>query len=101
MNGLDGVRFGDLHRLSKLEQPQELVAIADEVETAIVTWGNASGVTFDSLDNMLYTLWGMLHGLVSLNMAGRIFCTPAQIQQLRRDCLLTLMQGWKVRRSTR
>ncbi len=91
MNGLDGVQFCDRNRA---EAAPEFSAAGIEGVAALLNWGDATGLTFDHPEDMLSLLWGVLHGLISLYMGGRVQSTPEHMQAQLRQAVLTLLNGW-------
>ena len=96
MNGMDGISIN----ISKESKPVEMQAVAAEVMDAVAVWAKAYGVTFTDLHEPFYLLWGTLHGLVTLDMTGRITSHTAPndeiyLARLAQQGLQTFLRGWK------
>jgi AcrR family transcriptional regulator len=90
MNGLDGVSF----TFSQLaEKPPEIVAVIGEVLTAITAWSREAQVTLENPLDAFFAIWGTLHGLVSLDLAGLIKDEASHPRDLITHSIRTLLAG--------
>lgn len=94
MHGLDGVKFCEV---MDSEKAPEFSAPGVEVIEALTAWGQANRFSLEAPTTMLYVMWGALHGLVALQMGGRIQVSSGQMRELVQDTMRTLMRGWQYR----
>jgi AcrR family transcriptional regulator len=90
MHGLGGVPFGTA------EAPGEAKKIFEFVKDAVRAAREELGISSPVTDEMIEIVWAMLHGLVSLSMAGRI-PTKHWVEKtpLVDQAVQQLINGWR------
>ena len=91
MNGLDGVRFGDIR---KLDKPQVLEEVFIEVTDALQTWARANQAEHIDFKAAFNIFWATAHGLVSLHMAGRMVEGGMSVAELIERTTRDLLFAW-------
>ncbi len=92
MNGLDGVYFCDLSEDTTL---RAMAAAREIVKGAIATWGIWQNLRIEDLEIKLYLMWGTLHGLTALIMAGRLSDEAGDPRALIVTATENLLRGWE------
>jgi hypothetical protein len=91
MHGLGGVPFG--HPETPVEAKQTFALVRE----AIRQWAMSKGVEMPQLDAAVDARWGLVHGLITLTMAGRIAGGPARARQILQETTLDLLFAWSHR----
>jgi AcrR family transcriptional regulator len=97
MNGLDGVYFCDLSEETTLHA---MTAVRQLVMEAVAAWGTWRNLRFTDLETKLYLLWGTLHGLTALIMAGRVTTEAGTPPDLVKGAMQNLLRGWEAGEGT-
>jgi AcrR family transcriptional regulator len=91
MHGLAGGHIHDPHEANK---PPEVHDTVEEVLGAFVVWGKANNIRDLNYIDAFWTVYGTLHGLVSLYMAKRLPVDAAGGRRLMQTAVITLLDGW-------
>jgi AcrR family transcriptional regulator len=91
MNGLAG---GHIHDVDKANKPPEVHDTIEEVLSAFVAWGKTTDIRDLNYMDAFWTVYGTLHGIVSLYMAQRLPIDPAKGRRLMQVAVITLLDGW-------
>lgn len=90
MHGLDGITFDCLDFPSEAEQTFMLA------RGALEAWMRVSGAHIVDLDDAVDTIWGILHGLVSLHMNGLMDEDQQRTRLLMEQAVRLLLRAWRV-----
>lgn len=92
MHGQDGISFDCLDFPMEAEQAFLLARSTLEV------WARLNGVSIADLDGAVEVIWGVLHGLVSLSMNGRISEGQQRTRLLMEQTIYSLLRAWSVKK---
>lgn len=87
MHGLDGVPFGTANAPIEAQQCFQLARDALSATAA------EHGVEVTGLDGVIDSIWALLHGFVSLAMAGRIAGGPTRARTIMLQSVVRLVMG--------
>ena len=68
--------------------------VGDSMESTLKDWAAAEGVTLTDLPSAVDMIWGLLHGLVSVEMLGRISGGQERVKQLAAQGTAALLASW-------
>lgn len=88
MHSLGGVTFG--HPDTPVEAKQTFALMREAVQQ----WAQDKGVDMPRLNDVVDARWGLVHGLVSLTMAGRIAGGPTRAKQILLQTTRDLLFAW-------
>jgi AcrR family transcriptional regulator len=88
MHSLGGVTFG------RPETPVEAKQSFALVREAVQQWAQDKEVDMPLLDDAVDARWGLVHGLVTLAMTGRIAGGPARARQILQKTTRDLLFAW-------
>jgi AcrR family transcriptional regulator len=94
MHNLRGVVFGQPD--APLEARQTFAFMRENV----IDWAQATGTDLPQPDDTVDALWGVVHGLISLAMDGRIAQGPARAKQILLRTVRDLLFAWKQQAGT-
>ena len=89
MHGLKGVTFGQPD--APLEARQTFALMRESLQN----WAQATGTDFPRPNDAVDALWGVVHGLVSLAMDGRIAQGTARAKQIMLHTVRDLLFAWR------
>ena len=72
----------------------EATRVSDIVEDCLKEWAAAQGVTLADPVGAMEITWGLLHGLVSVEMLGRIGGGQARVERLAAQGSAALLAAW-------
>ena len=91
MHGLAGISFG---RYGHPETPVEIRQSFGLAREAIQQWTEAMGVERADLTDLVEARRGIIHGLITLAMAGRIAGGPERVKYLLQETMKDLLFAW-------
>ncbi len=91
MHGLGGIPFG--HPETPVEAKQTFALVREAVQQ----WAEDKGVDMLRLDDAVDVRWSLVHGLITLAMAGRIAGGPDRARQILREATRDLLFAWSHR----
>ena len=94
MHGLAGISFG---RYGHPETPVEIRLSFSLAREAIQQWTEVMGVERADLTDLVEARRGIIHGLITLALAGRIAGGPERVKYLLRETMKDLLFAWSHR----
>lgn len=91
MHGLQGVAFG--HPETPVEAKKSFALEREALEQ----WAVSKGVDLPSPNDLVDALWGLVHGLVTLAIEGRIAGGPDRAKQILQEATRDLLFAWSHR----
>ncbi|MCA9911067.1 MAG: WHG domain-containing protein, partial [Anaerolineae bacterium] len=94
MYGLGGIHI----EKEEAQKPPEVQAVIAEVLDALAVWAQAEDVTLPDVTDAFQVLWGMIHGLVTLGMSGRLVESKGErdhTHTLLQQGLAAILNGWR------
>ncbi|MBV8137491.1 MAG: TetR/AcrR family transcriptional regulator [Deltaproteobacteria bacterium] len=89
MHGLDGVPFGTP------AAPAEAREAFSILRLAIESWAREQDLKAHSSNDWTETVWALIHGFISLEMAHRLPGGTARVKPLMLKALGSLLSGWE------
>jgi len=89
MHGLGGVSF------SHADTPADARTIFALMRETLQSWMQAEGVAIAEPDAAIDAIWGLVHGLISLTMMGRIARGEQRAKQIMEQTILDLLHAWQ------
>jgi AcrR family transcriptional regulator len=89
MHGLGGVSF------SHADTPAEARAIFALMRESLRAWMQAEGVAIEEPDAAIDAIWGLVLGLITLTMMGRIARGEQRAQRIMEQTILDLLHAWQ------
>jgi len=72
-------------------------SVGDIVQSRLQEWAVSRNVTLPDPAGAVETLWGLLHGLISAQMLGRLGGGEERAKQLARQAVKDLLLAWSLR----
>ncbi len=94
MHGLAGISFG---KYGHPETPVEVRQSFGLAREAIQQWAEARGIERADLTDLVEVRRGIIHGLITLAMAGRIAGGPERVKYLLQETMKDLLFAWSHR----
>jgi AcrR family transcriptional regulator len=91
MYGFGGVGF------THAETPEAARATFALLRNALLSWMQREQVTLSEPDAAIDALWGSVHGLITLTMAGRIAGGEQRARRIVEQTVTNLLRGWQAR----
>ena len=88
MHGLGGVSF------SHADTPAEARAIFALMRETLYAWMQAEEVAIAEPDAAIDAIWGLVHGLITLTMMGRIAGGEQRARRIMDQTILDLLHAW-------
>jgi AcrR family transcriptional regulator len=89
MHGLGGVSF------SHAETPADARAIFALLRETLQSWIQTNHVVMEEPDAAIDAIWGLVHGLITLAMMGRIAQGEQRAKQIMEQTILDLLHAWR------
>ena len=89
MHGLGGVSF------SHADTPADARAIFALMRETLYAWMQVEGVTIEEPDAAIDAIWGLVHGLITLTMMGRIARGEQRARRIMEQSILDLLRAWQ------
>ena len=89
MHSLQGVVFG--HPQTPVEAKQSFALVRE----ALQQWATSQGVEIKRLNELVDARWALVHGLITLTMAGRIAGGPERAKHILQATTRDLLFAWK------
>jgi AcrR family transcriptional regulator len=89
MHGLGGVSF------SHAETPADARAIFALLLETLQSWIQTDHVVMEEPDAAIDAIWGLVHGLITLAMMGRIAQGEQRAKQIMEQTILDLLHAWR------
>src|SRR5215470_7370960 len=89
MHGLGGVSF------SHADTPDDARAIFALLRGTLYAWMQAEAVTLEEPDAAIDAIWGLVHGLITLTMMGRIARGEQRARRIMEQTILDLLHAWQ------
>jgi AcrR family transcriptional regulator len=89
MHGLGGVSF------SHVDTPADARTIFALMRETLQSWMQAEGVTIEEPDAAIDAIWGLVHGLITLAMMGRIARGEQRARRIMEQTILDLLHAWQ------
>jgi AcrR family transcriptional regulator len=90
MHGLGGVSF------SHADTPADARAIFALLRETLYAWMQAEGVAIAEPDAAIDAIWGLVHGLITLTMMGRIARGEQRARRIMEQTILDLLHAWQI-----
>jgi len=94
MHGLAGISFGRYGHPDTPVEVKESFALARE---AIEQWAASKGVELPHINDLVEARRGLIHGLITLAMAGRIAGGPERARHILQESMKNLLFAWSHR----
>jgi len=89
MHGLGGVSF------SHADTPADARAIFALLRETLYAWMQAEGVAIAEPDAAIDAIWGLVHGLITLTMMGRIARGEQRARRIMEQSIMDLLHAWQ------
>jgi AcrR family transcriptional regulator len=89
MHGLGGVSF------SHADTPADARAIFALLRETLYAWMQAEDVAIAEPDAAIDAIWGLVHGLITLTMTGRIARGEQRARRIMEQTILDLLHAWQ------
>jgi AcrR family transcriptional regulator len=94
MHGLAGISFGRYGHPDTPVEVRQSFALARE---ALQQWADAKGVEIPHITDLVEARRGLIHGLITLAMAGRIAGGPDRAKHILQETMRDLLFAWSHR----
>lgn len=94
MHGLAGISFGRYGHPDTPVEVRQSFALARE---ALQQWADAKGVEIPLIHDLVEARRGLIHGLITLAMAGRIAGGPDRAKHILQETMRDLLFAWSHR----
>lgn len=94
MHGLAGISFGRYGHPDTPVEVRQSFALARE---ALQQWAEAKGVEMSHIHDLVEARRGLIHGLITLAMAGRIAGGPDRAKHILQETMRDLLFAWSHR----
>jgi len=89
MHGLGGVSF------THADTPASARAIFALLRETVQSWMQAHNIVLDEPDAPVDAIWGAVHGLITLTLAGRIAQGEQRARHIMEQTVITLLCSWQ------
>jgi AcrR family transcriptional regulator len=89
MHGLGGVSF------SHADTPADARAIFALLRETLYAWMQAEDIAIAEPDAAIDAIWGLVHGLITLTMMGRIAQGEQRARRIMEQTILDLLHAWR------
>lgn len=89
MYGLGGVGF------THANTPDDARATFALLRETLCAWLEANHLTMEQPDDAIDAIWGTVHGLITLTMAGRIAVSEQRAHHIMEQTIKDLLRAWK------